>query len=227
MQNKTHTKSLILQATYHAIEYGLYQDKMCLFKDSVIKTQASSLLMMRLKELIDTHHLSWNDFSFIGINQGPAPFTTLRALIATVNGISFATKIPLIGVDGLMSFATEQADKHVTVVLLNAFSKDLYYGIKDGNNIKTGWANGICYLQQLRHEYGTQIITFAGNGVELFKNEIIQLFGASAHFHEPFSEYVTLETIAHFCFKKFKTDTEFTQHLTPLYLKTQNYKSSC
>lgn len=227
MQETNTIKSLILQATYHTIEYGLYQNTTCLFKDAVIKTQASSLLMLKLKELIDSNNLSWNSLAFIGINQGPAPFTTLRALIATVNGISFATNVPLVGIDGLVSFATEQAEKHVTVVLLNAFAKDVYYALKDGDTIKTGWANGICYLQQLRHEYGNDIITFAGNGAELFKDEIVNLFGQSAQFHEPIPEFVTLETVAHDCLQKFKTNADLTQHLTPLYLKTQSYKPSC
>src|SRR3989338_3322087 len=111
---------LKLQATYDSIEFALCSNPSIRFahakhsgraeiikKQFVIKTEACKLLMLKLNELLTSEQKQWSDISFIVVNQGPAPFTTLRALIATVNGISFATRIPLVGVDGLLTFAME------------------------------------------------------------------------------------------------------------------------
>src|SRR3989338_1529451 len=113
---------LALQATYHSLEYALYDGMRLIQKKSLIKTQASSLLMCELNQLLSDHNCTWHDIQFLAVNQGPAPFTTLRALIATVNGISFATHKPLIGIDGLAAFAHEYKSDAVTLNILNAFS---------------------------------------------------------------------------------------------------------
>ncbi len=45
--------------------------------------------------------LRFLDLAFIAAHQGPAPFTTLRVCLTTVNGFAFATGMPLIGINGL------------------------------------------------------------------------------------------------------------------------------
>ena len=215
--------SLISQATYQEIQFALYKNEKLIKQCSLIKTEASSLLMDQLNKLLQKYNLTWENIELIGVNQGPAPFTTLRALITTMNGIGFATNIPLVGVDGLTTFIKEQQTKNVTVVLLNAFSQDVYFAIQDGNSIKTGWDNGQKFLEQLKANYPKQAITFVGNGVPLHQEQITQLFAENEQITIPCPEYVSLQTVAQ---ESFKQKIKVPQ-LTPLYLKTQNYKTSC
>lgn len=58
-------------------------------KSFLIKTETCRL-MHEFNQLLARHTLDWSNISLIGASQGPAPFTTLRALITTLNGISFA-----------------------------------------------------------------------------------------------------------------------------------------
>jgi tRNA threonylcarbamoyladenosine biosynthesis protein TsaB len=214
--------SLITQATYQEIQFALYKNEELLQQGSIKKTEASSLLMDQLNKLLKKHSVNWNNIDYIGVNQGPAPFTTLRALITTVNGIGFATKIGLVGVDGLTSFVTEQHKKALTVVLLNAFAQDVYFAVQNDASIKTGWANGQEFLEQLKADHPNQTITFVGNGVPLHRQAITELFGDNTQIAQKCPEYVSLQTIAQQCFGQ---DIKV-PHLTPLYLKTHKYKPS-
>lgn len=212
--------SLIAQATYQGIQYALYQEKKILEKSFLIKTETCRL-MHEFNQLLARHTLDWSNISLIGASQGPAPFTTLRALITTLNGISFAKKIPMTGVDGLTTFYQEQQtlcpDKNV-VIILNAFGNDVYYALKKNDALKTGWHNSTEFLHELTKDKTTKNYCFKGNGALLHQNLIMQLFASFNPQQCP--EHPTLESIALECFKKEKVVSQ----LTPLYLKTQNFK---
>lgn len=212
--------SLIAQATYHGIEYALFNKKNLIQKSFLIKTETCRL-MYEFNQLLKRHDLDWENISLIGASQGPAPFTTLRALITTLNGISFAKKIPMNGVDGLTTFYQEQqtlySDKDV-IILLNAFGNDVYYALKKNDVLKTGWHNTTEFLHELAKNKTTKNYCFKGNGALLHQNLIMQLFASFDSQQCP--EHPTLESIALKCFKK----ENLTLQLTPLYLKTQNFK---
>ena len=57
--------------------------------------------------MLKQHALTFSGLAFIAAHQGPAPFTTLRVCLTTVNGFAFATQVPLIGVNGLKELVDE------------------------------------------------------------------------------------------------------------------------
>lgn len=222
------THALILQTDYNDVQIGLSQDGKLIHQTIVEKIHASRFLMDTLLSLLQEHHLTWTDLSYIGINQGPGPFTTLRAIIATVNGISFSRHIPLIGVDGLNAFLEEHQAPKTTVALLNAFNRDLYFGIKDtSDSIKTGWQEGISFLKSLAQTRAEEPLIFFGNGVPLFKEELTAFFGPYALVQEPLPLTPSLFSIAQSAHKKWLEGKKDIYKLIPLYLKSHNYKISC
>ncbi len=106
-QKIVHSYYLVLQSTYDLIEIGLGVDHTLLDQLSLNKMDANRDLILEINKLLLKHDLNLTQLSFIGTNLGPAPFTSLRVVIATVNGLAFATGIPLIGVNGLQAFVTE------------------------------------------------------------------------------------------------------------------------
>lgn len=207
---------IISQATYTVIECALYVDNACVETITIDKKSACTQLMPALNDLIEKNKLAWNSLDFIGVNQGPAPFTTLRVVIATINGIAFATHVPLIGVDGLHTFLTALTRQQDNVILLNAFNNDAYYAYHNKNEIKTGCAPIAHVLKELRMLNKTLI--FAGMGSELFKEEILRELGARAKFLEPACAYTPLDAVARACLSAYNTGTRV-QQLSPLYLK--------
>ena len=210
---------LILQSTYTNIELGLFDKGQQLDKMSVSKMEATSLLIPTIHALFKLHNCDLNILEFIGINQGPGPFTTLRVLISTINGLAFATGIPLVGADGLNALLKESLASN-TVALLNAFNKDVYYATQ---NTK-GCAKIETFLKKLanpdRPEFVEEYergLTFIGNGATLYKQEILQKF-PDATINENL-EFNSLKTIAADCLEKFTNKNGISKKLMPLYLK--------
>ncbi|MCF7900071.1 tRNA (adenosine(37)-N6)-threonylcarbamoyltransferase complex dimerization subunit type 1 TsaB [Candidatus Babeliales bacterium] len=205
-------KFLILQATYENVQFSLYNDLTLIESGFVDKMEASSLLMSRLCALLQKHALTFSHLAFIGASQGPAPFTTLRSMIATLNGIGFATKVPLVGCDGLEVFVKAHHTKNKTVALLNAFSGDIYYALYDGKTVQTGWEKPDTYIACLSHTFAHETFTFIGNAVPEDKKQG--------------PDFPTLENIATACYEKYKKN-DLTTQLLPLHMKVMDYKKSC
>ncbi len=219
---------LTLHSDYNSVFCGLFKGAACLAVVQEHKLSASKNLMLRLTNLLKEQEVSWADLTFIAVNQGPSPFTTLRVVITTVNGILFAKKIPLIGVDGLRAFLTEYttSKSEMVIALLNAFNNDIYFGIKypDGTT-ETGWGFYATFLNEFQTKYPTTSMTFTGNGVSLHREAIVNLF-PQAVIPTPVPESVDLLTIAVCALAQWRNGEMTSSPLLPLYLKTMNYKPS-
>ena len=219
--------SLLLQADYNQVSIGLAHGPTLLTTSTDSKHNASINLVSRLNELLSAHNITWQDLSYLAINQGPAPFTTLRVIITTANGLNFAHKMPLVGVDGIKTLLNEHTTTTpVTVALLNAFGKDLYFGIKANGTITTGWQNYELLLKRLHTDFPATGITFLGNGVTLFEKEIQELFKENAQIMQPLPEYCSIQAVAQTAFAQWTAKENLHNTLLPLYLKTQEYKKA-
>ena len=219
---------LTLHSDYNSVFCGLFKGAACLAVVQEHKLTASKNLMLRLTTLLKEQGVSWVELDFIGVNQGPSPFTTLRVVITTVNGLLFAKKIPLIGVDGLRAFLSdyETSQSEIVVALLNAFNNDIYFGIRlpDGTT-ETGWDFYATFLDEFKSKYPTNSLTFVGNGTLMHKEKILNLF-PNANIPDPLPEYVELLTVAACALAQWRKGEQASQPLLPLYLKTMNYKPS-
>lgn len=221
------TLSIIVQISYTATRAGLYRDAVCIDTTNPI-THASSSLIPALDNLLKSNNISLKDLSFIGAYQGPGPFTMLRIVLASLNGIAAGCGIPLVGVDGLDALLHEQSDKQfpLTVALLNAYNNDAYFGIqRDGLVIEKGYKNIDFLLADLHQRFSTQSLRFIGQGVPLFQDAVIKTFGDTAYLPAPMPEMATLDSIAQGAHQQWQ-EKKMVQQLLPLYLKTMHYKKS-
>lgn len=208
--------SLIAQATYESIEFGIFNDTNCLAKGIIPKQLSSKNLISDLQKILETNHSTFENITFIGANRGPAPFTTLRVLIATINGIGFGLHKPLVGVDGLIAFAQQVSDPawpH-TIVILNAYHHDVYFA----HDKQTG----ICPIQTLIANVSKQRphspLRFVGNGAIQHANLLKETLGERAYIDTHAPLFVSLDQIAIESLQEWHKNNATTQ-LTPLYLK--------
>lgn len=222
-------KYLALQATYEHLEVGLFDDNHLIDQVQEDKKKASTTIVSHIDQLLEKNNITLQDLSFIAINQGPAPFTSLRVVIATANGISFATGLPLVGVDALDVFMYENTDPAwpSTVALLNAFNNDVYYALQEpAKPLQKGCAPIESYLATLKEEHGNETVRFIGNGAELFKNLIEQQFGKKAFLPDPIPAYPSLYRIGLAGWRNWQQKVNITNQVLPLYLKQVRYKKS-
>lgn len=211
---------LVVQATYENVLLGLYANLNTLTQREVSKFQAGKDLIPVLEQLLTSTRLTCHDLQFIGINQGPAPFTSLRALMATVNGIAFATKMPLVVVDGLQAlYNTIAATAEIpVVVLLNAFNNEVYYAYQQQEIIQTGVGPLQHILNTINNLLPIEPILFAGGGSNMFREAIVSICGQRAIFGNQQHNILSLEVLAEECVYRFDAGL-ITDRATPLYLK--------
>ena len=209
---------IAIQSTYHTVDVGLYDGIQSLDERTIDKKDASAQLMHTLEALCSAHKWRLLDVQCIVVNQGPGPFTTLRTVIASVNGLSFATGIPLLGINALEALIVEfDPDNTKNVLaLLNAFGNTVYYGIRYIGNeeviIGTGTVAQACASV---HSDPLHII---GNGAALYGEDIRALYGETVLMY-PDMLHASLKTVAHMGIKRWRDDQHGAHHLSPLYLK--------
>lgn len=209
---------LAIQNTYTQVQMALGKDTQLSEIISLDKTVASKECIIALDRLLSQNSVSLSDLSFIAVNQGPGPFTTLRVVISTVNGLSFARKIPLIGVNALQALAA-QYDAPTKVILLNAFAGDMYYLIEKNGQQTIGAGKTASLLQLVEQKIPHDPILFLGNGVLLHHELITATFGNRAHLPTPFVEFPSLASIARHGFAQWQTKENVSYQLQPLYYK--------
>lgn len=209
---------LAVHARYKDAQLGLFKGENLIELAADESKKISRNFIVLVDEMLKKNGLAFSDLTFIAAHQGPAPFTTLRVCITTVNGFAFATGIPLIGINGLQELVESNKQKDgITVALLNAFGQEIYYGIDDPFNKSTtfGYAPAEIFIKELAQRYQTPL-TFVGNGLELYGDAIKLSLGNRAHFLS--TDIVSLETIARSALGKWQRD-ETHQQLMPIYLK--------
>jgi tRNA A37 threonylcarbamoyladenosine modification protein TsaB len=191
--------------SYIAIQSTQDHFELALFKNSTLielvredTRHASKLFIPLLDQLLSNNATALAELSLFVVNCGPAPFSTLRSLIASANGLHCATNTPLIGIDGLEATFIEFYDKNYenTVVLLNAFNNESYYLIAHGKQIvATGYKNTQLLMDEIQEQ-------FTPGSIDIIDNKICPM-----------------ETIGRLGYEKFIANTEPFGYLMPLHLK--------
>lgn len=212
------TLFLVVHARYTDAQWGIFRDETLLEAVGDDSKKISKNFLCLLDTMLKNQKLSLSDLSFIGAHQGPAPFTTLRVCLASLNGFSYATGVPLIGVNGLEALLDDyKHPSQPTIVLLNAFSKELYYALHDpvSETTKYGCENAEMFIANIAREYQSPL-TFLGNGTDMYREIIIRECGQRAEILN--HDIVSFESIARRALAQWKrNDTH--QQLMPLYLK--------
>lgn len=222
------TRYLIIHHSYTHIHLGLYKEQECITTLSLHKHQASSLLIDTIKQILETHLMKLTDLAFIAVNQGPGPFTTLRTVIATVNGLNFALGIPLVGVDSIQALINEyHSDTQHIVALLNAFNQDVYFArhIPHANRSEVGYHNITTLLQQIAQEAhnDNKPYLFVGNGAQLHQELILKMVPHSLV--DMTVDHCSLQQIAQEAFKKWHKKEYTLTQIQPLYIKNTVYNN--
>jgi len=236
---KKYTESISIVNTESIVKIG-----------SIVKNEvkASSHLIPYIDTLLHENNVTIHDLSFIAIDQGPGAFTSLRVSIATVNGIAFAHKIPLIGVQGLdalcretvqtsKQFAQDVLQDVLIVCLLNAFNNDVYFSINkiQENSIITILEKNckkinilldeLQELPELSKNISKSSIIFTGNGALLHQELITQTFGEYS-LASPLHTICSAQVIAEIAleqWEKSQNPEDFPTELSPNYMKTQEF----
>src|SRR5207249_3941560 len=94
-------KYIAIQQADQVIEIALFNGEKCIDMISDDKQQTSKFFLSMLEQLLSRNALILANIAFCAVNCGPGPFSTIRSILASVNGLQCATGISLISIDGL------------------------------------------------------------------------------------------------------------------------------
>ena len=214
------TKFLSIQGSHRDIEIALYYDQKEIESIKECNQKASSSILPLIGKILTNNKLSIHDLDFIAIDQGPGAFTSLRVAITTVNAISFASKIPLIGIDGLKALIDIPYKTDFIVGILNAYNRDAYYVIQT-KDYMSSYKNIDLLMSELTTKIKENSVTFIGNGTVNYLKEIKTSFPDAVILNQ---NECSTKQIASMALKKWHSK-ETKSKLMPKYLKIQNYKS--
>lgn len=206
--------AIIAQCTYQEIQVALFHNDSLIHTAVEPKKTSSSNLLLTIDRLLADHTISLSDLTFIGLNRGPAPFTTLRVLITTIDGLAYATGIPLTGTSGLKAILEENKEDRNVVAIYNAYGSECYFAYCSNDNLSEGCKNTQELFADLCN--ATENITFIGQGTKDFQDEIKSLCPQAII--DTTRIYPSLETVYALCKKEFDAGNTEAQ-LQPLYLK--------
>ncbi len=190
---------IAINNTYDFFEIALFKNYTMIDKVSEDKRHTSKLFISLLEQLLSKNKITFAELSFCAVNCGPGPFSTLRSIIASANGLHCATGIPLVSIDGLEATFLEFYDASCksTVVLLNAFNNESYYLVAYEEEVmSTGYKNTELLMQDIERQLS------AGDSINLITDK-----------------QCSVEHIGRLGYEKFRSGHSSAGYLTPLHLK--------
>ncbi len=223
---------LSIQNSYHHLQLALFSGNTCLQKLVFHDVRASSHLILHADTLLKAQSLTLSDLAFIAIDAGPGAFTSLRVAVASVNGVAFGHKVPLVGVDGLEALLQDglgkalTCDKNIAGVIgvLNAYNHDAYFGIApviDVSQKQKGCKKIYEVIASAQQLVPSGNVLVVGNGAKSFSVELQEAFSDRLVIEAPLQEVPSVERIAELGYQQWLGQQEKSYAVTPNYLKTQ------
>lgn len=207
--------SIIVQYPYETIDIALCKQGKIVQSFSEHKFHAVSLTIPRIQELLTTNNLQLCDLDFIGVNVGPGPYNTLRAILTMVNGINIVSKVPLITTSALELLEHEYPNQN-TIVLFHAFAGNVFYRMNINSEIKQGG----CSIQDLVVLINKQQPILAlGNGATAHHAFLHNHCNSHIVFPNIIPSFNKLETLAQITYEKFEKQDTTQAPIRPIYFE--------
>ncbi len=147
----------------------------------------SERLLPAVDFLLKTNKLSIQDIDGFAVAVGPGSFTGIRIGLSTVKSFSFASGKPVAGVSTLKALAEKLRlfQAHLLCPLLDAKKGEIYAALFESKGdklfevISQGAYSPDRFFSLLPSH---RIVTFIGNGVDVYRKKIFQYFKDKARF---------------------------------------------
>jgi tRNA threonylcarbamoyl adenosine modification protein YeaZ len=113
-------------------------NKICSFIEEKQVSMQSAKIISMIERVLQDNNINYLDLDALAVNIGPGSFTGVRIGIAVAKGIKLVTKLPIVGVSGLLSLAcsTPKQNKYI-LSLMDARRSQVYMQLfdKDYNQV--------------------------------------------------------------------------------------------
>jgi len=187
-----------------------------------IEVTHSERLMSTVDRVLKDTGLTIADLDGFAVAIGPGSFTGLRIGLATVKGLAFSTNKPVAAVPTLQALAWNLPFATYPICpMLDARKNEVYAGLYkfEGTNLMQMLAERTILIKELGvHLPGA--ILFTGEGSHLYREQIVQQFGARAVFAPRSAIVPSAAAVAEIGMNMIQTGTQpDPDGLIPLYIR--------
>jgi len=153
-----------------------------------VRAVHSERLIPEIDALLKRAGLRIDDIDVFSASIGPGSFTGLRIGLSTLKGLAFATKKPIVTVPTLESLAWNLPFCPYPICpLLDARKGELYAGgfLWEDDSPKRLFMETNLKVEAIEPLFKGDRVVFLGEGSEIYKDEIIGVFGKRAVFAPP------------------------------------------
>ena len=216
---------LSVDSSYSTATCALIKDDKILAEINLNDKKQHSVILMRLIDsILKEYEIDINDIDAFIISRGPGSFTGLRIGMATLKGLAFASKKPLISVSTLDALAYNSISfQGIICPIMDALRDNIYTCIyKNENNNLTPLIKEQCLnineLVTILKEQTLPII-FVGDGVAKHK-EFLQENIPNSFFAPNHSNFPKASSVGELGIKKINDGViENIDSINPIYLR--------
>lgn len=216
---------LSVDSSYSTATCALIKDDKILAEINLNDKKQHSVILMRLIDsILKEYEIDINDIDAFIISRGPGSFTGLRIGMATLKGLAFASKKPLISVSTLDALAYNSISfKGIICPIMDALRDNIYTCLyKNENNNLTPLIKEQCLnineLVTILKEQTLPII-FVGDGVAKHK-EFLQENIPNSFFAPNHSNFPKASSVGELGIKKINDGViENIDSINPIYLR--------
>ncbi|HED13773.1 MAG TPA: tRNA (adenosine(37)-N6)-threonylcarbamoyltransferase complex dimerization subunit type 1 TsaB [Gammaproteobacteria bacterium] len=118
---------LAVETSTSVCSVALLKDHQLFEAEELRPNRHSQVLLPMIQQLLLEAAIRLPELDGIAVGRGPGSFTGIRIGIAAVQGLAFATGLPIIAVSSLASLAVQAQFSHV-LAILDARMQQLYWG---------------------------------------------------------------------------------------------------
>jgi tRNA threonylcarbamoyladenosine biosynthesis protein TsaB len=182
----------------------------------------SKHLMDMIHTVCDMSEIKIAEVDGFAVTIGPGSFTGLRIGISTIKGLAWSLNKPVVGVSSLDAIAWQCAPSPYPICsLLDARKHEVYYCRYrfSGDELKKEGIEQVAPPDRVLGDINEPCL-FVGNGALLYKGEILDELGESAHFAGWNQHSIQASTVAGLSLARFRHQkTDDVALLVPQYIR--------
>ncbi len=188
---------------------AVISDSGCISEHTLIsRITHSKRLLTAIDEIMQECELKWQDLAGLAVSLGPGSFTGLRIGLTTAKGICMATGLPLMGISSLEALASQFPHCALPICpILDARKQEVYTALYQTTSSPhiTHIEPVVIGIEKLCAAID-QPTLFIGDGVEVYKEQIIEYLADKALFGCPQLIFPRAAAIGALALGQFKTE---------------------
>ncbi len=179
---------------------AIFKNGVSVFENNITNALThSETLMPMIDYALKSVSLSPSDIDLFAVSNGPGSFTGIRIGVSAIKALAYAVDKPVIGISTLHALATNLAciENIPVCPIMDARRNQVYNALFsfEGGKAKVLVPPRALSIDELCASLSSPVI-FVGDGVDAYKNRIVELCGDNARFAPPHMRYQKAASVA-------------------------------